>query len=225
MSDSLSVNWLKYAWNVILYVAVMGSLVVFSNLWLSSSLGRPAGLVETILLVKLSSLVTLIAIGGYELAKTNSPPRYLTALNVGVLVLGALSTVAIAFKLAVFIEAIAVYENGPFRELLNWTVRNSEVISISPIVVYGLINLLAATIETILTHGNKEIARHAASYLSIADIPCVVPILSIFLLTGIVGDFGGNTKETIEIFVSGAMAMFIFASNLLSISVKHVVVR
>lgn len=222
-SSTASPRWLAFGGRVILYLFFSVLFTAFSHLWLSASLGRPASLVEIILLVKSISLFLLIIIGGDELYRAERVPSYLRWLNRALLVLALFAGVCVLLKMFIITDAILLQKGGPFYEFLFWVKRTSEVVSILPLVCYAVLNLLVAFFEGFRGQGDRDIAKAAASYFAVADVPCVVPIFAVFALVWSLGDKGADVVGESRVFLSGAMAMFILASNLLSISVRYVV--
>jgi hypothetical protein len=220
--------WGRYfAW-LFLYVLLSTLITFLSFAALSANLApRTVELTTAILTLKAISLAAIIVIGGAELARAPDCPSLLKWINIVVMAYIVVIIIAIIIKIVVGEMMLAVELEGkqlPYPFYLTYAIMQDygNLIAVSPLVIYAILNILTALLCW-LRNCDRKIINSALSFFMVADLPCLIPILGVFLLVTNVEEGGLNENSPTNLFVSGAMAMFILTSNILVLVVRYIV--
>lgn len=218
--DPQAPRWREYFEGLALYLVLSGITAWFSYLWLSSNIGHPAGLESTISLIKALSLAALVIIGGLEIVRQQGCPKILYWINSAIMIWAVVLALGIVVKIVV---SESLHSPPPSSFAFQGTYElmasfEGNFLSITPILLFAIVNAVTALGYI---GEDEDLQRMSLSFLCISDIPCIVPILGVLTMYGClsstVADGGGG-----ELFVSGAMAMFILISNILVLVVRYV---
>ena len=212
-------SWTKFFGWTLFYLMLGSAAAYLLFLYLSAEMGRQADLYTTTQLAKAISLAVLAMIAAFEVSSHKACPRPIFYSNVICIVLTLVVFVAIVIKIVVSQYIPIVQEEGPLPFHSTYYVLKywGNEISITPILMFAVLNVGISTYY-ILRKQNNEIRRAAACYFCISDVACIVPIVSVILMRNSLAPGPEG-----ELFVSGAMAMFIVASNILALSVRFIV--
>lgn len=202
----------KFACQITLFLFVSVILMATGAFLLSVWFGRALDYIELVLLAKFWSLVGLIILGLELVKHANNLPTYLVRLNRLVAGSALLSLLIIAFVI------MADHYHLPVCYSRGWQIcALAPALSGLPLIGYALVNVFTALYEGIRQGGRREISAEATYFFCFVDVPCVIPILGIMAIVGL---HPGNDGLSRDLFVSGAIAMFLLASNLLTIAVS-----
>ena len=219
--DSQTPQWREYFKWLFVYIVLSGFTALLSYLWLSSNIGHNAGLESTISLTKALSLGALVIIGGSEIVRQPGCPNLLRWVNVGIMTWAVIIAMGIVVKIVVG-ETIGRPPPSEFVFRGTYQFMSSllgNFLSITPILLFAFVNLITAIIS--YYKNNENLRRMSLAFLCISDLPCIVPIMGVFAMYACLSDTNTDGSHG-ELFVSGAMAMFILISNLLVLVVRFV---
>lgn len=217
---SSDAEWAAFFGWLTIYILVSSAAAALGYSWLSASIGKAADLATTIQLTKAVSLAALILIGGAEIVREKNAPGLLKLVNIIVMI----GTAAIVGMILIKIIVQAMLNEGafenivPFLSTYNVMKQFGNEIAILPLFIFLVLNALSA-LYYCKVKVNEEMGRSALSFLCVSDIPCIVAISGVFMMV----HFIAASEHDIEIFVSGAMAMFIVISNLLVLVVRYII--
>lgn len=219
--DPQAPQWGEYFKGLVIYLVLSGITAWFSYLWLSSNIGHNAGLESTISLAKALSLGALVIIGGLEIVRQHGCPKILYWVNIIIMSWAVVLALAIVVKIVVG-ESIdhppprSFAFKGTYELMASF---EGNFLSITPILLFAVVNSVTALACYI--RGIENLRRMSLSFLCISDLPCIIPILGVFAMYKCLADTGADGSHG-ELFVSGAMAMFILISNILVLVVRYV---
>ena len=91
--------------------------------------------------------------------------------------------------------------------LVRFFANHVDYISIVPIFLYAIANLIYSRI-----HPNEDVKKMSLKFFNISDFPCVVPLVVVILIAVM----NGTASAEDRLFFSGAVAMLIVSSNILT---------
>ena len=204
------------------YLILSGLTAWFSYMWLSSNIGHNAGLESTISLTKALSLGALVIIGGSEIVRQPGCPKLLYWANIVIMSWAVVLALGTVVKIVVG-ESINHPPPSSFAFRGTYELMASlegNFLSITPILLFALVN--SATAIVCYKRGHEDLRRMSLSFLCISDLPCIIPIIGVFVMYKFLADSEMEGGHGGELFVSGAMAMFILISNILVLVVRYV---
>lgn len=201
---------------------ILYSIVTFiSYQMLSFAKGSNPSILEVLTLLKMSSLIILVLVGFYELATAVNVKKYIVISNI-VIIASILVALLILF-LKLLAHELLDAENV-YLPLFRWAESNGDLASIMPLVGYGALNALTSIYERYFG-GDARASTHSSIYFAVADLPCLLPLLGIFLLASNLGGSDVISNHDSALLVGGAMAMFIYVSALLTVVAGVVIAR
>jgi hypothetical protein len=218
-----SPQWASFfAWLAV-YLVISGCVTFLLFAWLERNVGHQPPLDSTILLAKAVSLVARVMIGGAEITRAHECPWQLKALTAAVMTYAGVVALLLVVKIVVT-EFVALEIGNKwftFGSTYRFIRSYGDYLAVSPLLIYATMN--GATALYGKFQQKDDLQREALSYFVVADIPCLVPIISVFVLVGSIRGNLVHDDDAARIFVSGAMAMFIVTSNILTLVVRYVV--
>ena len=91
--------------------------------------------------------------------------------------------------------------------LIRWLANHVDYISVVPIFLYAIANWIYSRV-----HPNDDVKKMSLKFFNISDFPCVVPLVVVILIAVM----NGTASAEDRLFLSGAVAMLIVSSNILT---------
>lgn len=220
MADGLHFpNWGKFFGWTAVYLLLGSAFALLTYLYLSAEMGRDADLDTTTQLAKAISLAVLAMIAAFEVFRHKECPVLIFYSNIVCIffTFGVFMAIIIKIVVSQYIHIVPEGNFIPFYSTYDVLQIWGNEISVSPIILFALLNVLIV-LYYLWKGVNNELRRAAACYFCISDVACIVPILSVMLMRNSLAPGPEG-----ELFVSGAMAMFIVASNILALGVRFIV--
>jgi len=168
---------------------------------------QETSLVDIVTACKICSLFILIMVNGDIAKEIDRNQKDIKLINHSTLAIAIFITIISAikfFNLNLDNSSISSW----FKNILTFSHRNMYWISAFPLVAYAFLDLYIAYIRK-GTHEEKAIA---IKFLVFVDLACVLPLVIVYLLTGIYGFFRVPEDHGSELFTSGSMAIALLAS-------------
>jgi hypothetical protein len=166
------------------------------------------GLAEAVITCKLVSLGGLIVVSEGISREITAADKDIRRWNRVIVTASIVLLVLLVLEL-LFVKIDASRLRGQVHEVVQFAFENIYWVSAIPIFAYAALNYWVG----FLRGKNDEIEYSARCFFVFADCTCAMPLLFVLTLAWI---FHQSQGAPVDTFVNGAMAMIIFASNIVT---------